>query len=234
MPARPRLALLGVMAAPGLALLTACASNPEPAGAGADSVAVSATDKTCQVARTNLDSGATTFTVSNDGAKVTEVYVYARQGGAFSKVVGEVENIGPGTSRDLSVELAPGAYQLACKPGQSGTGIRQDITVTGAGAQPSTEAAYDREVRLSTDGSVLRGLRGATATNGEQVELTLANNSARPRTLEVKAPDSSVAGEVEVEAGGEGELVVELDRKGSWLVVVEGGRRDLRTAWRVG
>ncbi len=46
-----------------------------------------------------------TFEVTNKGSKVTEVYVYGEQGGEFTKVISEVENIGPGTSRDMSVDL---------------------------------------------------------------------------------------------------------------------------------
>ena len=46
-------------------------------------------------------------------------------------VVAEVENIGPGTSRDMTADLAPGTYEIACKPGQTGDGIRAQLTVTG-------------------------------------------------------------------------------------------------------
>jgi len=133
MPARrsrPLPALLALLALLAAALVAACGSTDQPASASADSVALSATDDACQAARTDLAAGSTTFTVTNDGAKETEVYVYAPQGGAFTKVVGEVEDIGPGTSRDLTVDLAPGRYELACKPGQTGNGIRQQLTVS--------------------------------------------------------------------------------------------------------
>ena len=38
--------------------------------------------------------------------------------------MGEVENIAPGLSRDLHVELPAGTYETACKPGMIGKGIR--------------------------------------------------------------------------------------------------------------
>jgi iron uptake system component EfeO len=50
-------------------------------------------------------------------------------------VLGEVENITPGLTRSLKVELArPGTYETACKPGMKGDGIRADFTVTGSSA----------------------------------------------------------------------------------------------------
>ena len=50
----------------------------------------------------------------------------------------EVENIAPGLSRELLVELPAGEYETACKPGMIGKGIRNALTVTGEAA-PLTE-----------------------------------------------------------------------------------------------
>jgi iron uptake system component EfeO len=97
-------------------------------GASGSAVAITATDTECRVARTGLDAGDTTFRVTNDGKDVTEVYVYA----PGDKVVTEKENIGPGTSATFSVDLAAGDYEIACKPGQKGDGIRTAIHVTDA------------------------------------------------------------------------------------------------------
>ena len=69
-----------------------------------------------------------TFTVSNKGTKVTEFYVYA----AGDRVMGEVENIAPGLTRELIVELPAGTYETACKPGMIGKGIRGAFKVTGS------------------------------------------------------------------------------------------------------
>jgi len=121
-----RLLLAGAVAAIGL---TACASDEAAAGA----IELTATDSACEVARTDLAAGNTTFAISNEGNKVTEVYVYAKSGQKFSRIVTEKENIGPGTSYDLTVSLKPGTYELACKPGQTGHGIRQKVTVTKQG-----------------------------------------------------------------------------------------------------
>jgi len=109
--------------------LAACAQGG--AGGGADTIAVTATDTACTLARSTAPTGVVKFRVNNAGAKVNEFYVYA----AGDRIVGEVENIGPGVSRDLSVELTePGTYTTACKPGMTGDGIRAPFTVTAASA----------------------------------------------------------------------------------------------------
>jgi iron uptake system component EfeO len=43
------------------------------------------------------------------------MYVY----GAGDRIVGEVEKIGPSTSRELIVNIPPGQYEIACKPGMT-------------------------------------------------------------------------------------------------------------------
>ncbi|MFI5711920.1 iron uptake system protein EfeO [Kribbella sp. NPDC051620] len=115
-----------------LAGLTGCADDKPAAGAddGTGPVNVKATDSECGLSRTDVKSGTSTFSVSNGGSKVTEFYVYAEG----DRVMGEVENIGPGLKRDLIVELPTGKYQAVCKPGMVGDGIRGDLTVTGAAA----------------------------------------------------------------------------------------------------
>ncbi|GAA1631741.1 peptidase M75 family protein [Kribbella alba] len=115
-----------------LAGLTGCAKETPAAAPGdtAGPVAVKATDSECSLSRTDVKSGTSTFSISNNGSKVTEFYVYAEG----DRVMGEVENIGPGLKRDLIVELPTGKYQAVCKPGMVGDGIRGDLNVTGAAA----------------------------------------------------------------------------------------------------
>lgn len=137
-----RAAVLGVVI--GIAALTACAKD-EPAAKddGTGPVSVKASDSACDLSRRDVKSGTSTFSVSNGGSKVTEFYVYAEG----DRVMGEVENIGPGLKRDLIVELPTGKYQAVCKPGMVGDGIRGDLTVTGnAPAQADT----DTELKQAT------------------------------------------------------------------------------------
>ena len=105
-----------------IALLGACSSG----GAGAE-VGVTSGDDTCELSTVSVPAGTTTFSVANTGTRTTEFYVYAEDG---TTIVGEVENIGPGLTRDLTVTLAAGSYITACKPGMTGDGIRAPFDAT--------------------------------------------------------------------------------------------------------
>lgn len=216
-----------------LPALAACSSGGDaPTG-----IAITAEDSSCKIERTNLDAGQKTFTVKNNGSKVTEVYVYGRNGDEFTSVITEVENIGPGTTRDMSVDLAAGTYEIACKPGQTGDGIRTRITVAGnssSTASAGNQARYDREIELSTDGTTISGVP-AHASRGERIEFKLRNHASGPRTLEVKSPAGAVAGEAEnIAAGEDGELILDLHTPGAWQIIVEGpGVDDIVTPLNV-
>lgn len=123
MPAYPPWIPLGLAVA-AAALLAGCAAH-----SGGSAVTVRATDSGCAVSKTHLSPGPYTLTVHNSGTTTTEVYVYGKSGGGFTKIVGEKEDIGPGTSATLRADLAKGSYQIACKPGQRGAGIRTTVTV---------------------------------------------------------------------------------------------------------
>ena len=92
-------------------------------------IAVKAADDACEVGGDRGARPATiTFSVNNTGSKVTEFYLY----GEGDRIMGEVENIGPGLTRQLIVEVPDGGtYTTACKPGMVGDGIRAPFTVTG-------------------------------------------------------------------------------------------------------
>jgi iron uptake system component EfeO len=147
------LAAAGALAGGALAACSDDAGSDGDAAAAGGPIAVNATDSVCEVARTDVDAGTVTFKVSNKGVKVTEFYVYA-QG---DRVMGEVENIAPGLSRELHVELPAGTYETACKPGMIGKGIRGALKVNGSAAPLTDDAAlaaatesYQRYVKSQT------------------------------------------------------------------------------------
>lgn len=108
----------------------ACSSSPSKSNNASGRVMVKAGDKTCEVSETSLASGQRTFSIESNASQVSEVYIY----GAGDQIIGEVENIRPSATRDLIVDLPAGKYQVACKPGMVGSGIRTALTVTGTGA----------------------------------------------------------------------------------------------------
>jgi uncharacterized cupredoxin-like copper-binding protein len=191
-----------------LALLSACSSKD----AGDSSVAVTASDSACEVARTDLSSGTTTFRVTNEGNDVTEVYVYA----AGDQIMGEVENIGPGTSRDLTVDLGGGTYEVACKPGQTGDGIRTTITVSGAA---TTQPAPDRTVAMDAYDYGYHFMDDLSFTVGDTVEFTLTNSATdEQHEFEVTGPTGDVLGEIgPTDPGQTGRVVLTFTEPGTYV-----------------
>jgi iron uptake system component EfeO len=125
-----------------LPVLAGCVSNTPSAGTSAIDVESSATE--CKLTATTAPSGTLTFKVRNTGDDVTEFYLL---GADELRVVSEVENVGPGLTRDLVVQVPPGAYHTACKPGMVGDGIKAAFTVTNSGASigPSGDVAKQLE-----------------------------------------------------------------------------------------
>jgi iron uptake system component EfeO len=136
--------------------LAACGSGDaatDTAAVAGGPITVKASDTACEVAKTEVTAGTSVFAISNGGQKVTEFYVYA----PGDRVMAEVENIAPGLSRNLHVELPAGTYETACKPGMIGKGIRGRLTVSGSAAPLTDDAAllaatesYSRYVKSQT------------------------------------------------------------------------------------
>src|SRR5687768_5333376 len=153
---------------------SACGGSTPSTQTPADGpIQVQASDAECKVARTEVPAGVTVFTVTNQGSKVTEFYVYA----AGDRVMGEIENIGPGLSREFRVELPAGTYETACKPGMSGKGIRGAFKVTGD-SKPLTEDAklaaaaenYQRYVKSQTDALITKTKEFVDAVKAGDIE----------------------------------------------------------------
>ena len=140
MKVKPTLAPAVLLAVTALAL-SGCTDN----NAAADgAIAVTSTAEACTVATDTVPGGTIRFDVTNEGSEVTEFYLLAEDG---LRIVGEVENIGPGLTRDLVVMAPEGSYFTACKPGMVGDGIRSAFTVTEApeGAEISADRAELQE-----------------------------------------------------------------------------------------
>ena len=110
-------------------LAAACTSNDS--GAAERPLTITSTDDACDASASEAPSGNIMFEVINRGTQVTEVYLLADDG---LRIIGEVENIGPGITRNLVVQVAAGQYIVECKPGRVGDGIRSEFTVTDPGA----------------------------------------------------------------------------------------------------
>lgn len=140
----PRLsvALVGALALPALAACTTNTTTTKASG-GDRTITVTSTDDACDLSHDKAPSGNLVYKVRNQGSKVTEFYLYAKDG---LRIVGEVENVGPGLSRDLVLNVPAGRYVPACKPGMSGRGIRSDFTVTDSGSKGAVSGASRQQV----------------------------------------------------------------------------------------
>ena len=156
------------------------ASNSQDAGHEAATVDVTDDGTACDVSTAEVPSGNVVFKVSNDGPSVTEFYLYAEDG---TSIVGEVENVGPGLSRDLVVRAEPGSYVTSCVPGMSGDGNRGTLTVTDSGETKATTTE-------------LRQLEAAATTQYKayvEQQVTLLLDTTRTFADAYKAGDDELA-----------------------------------------
>jgi iron uptake system component EfeO len=136
-----------LLAVPALVACTQNATTGTDADAAGGPISVTATDHACEVSTPSAPAGPLTFEVTNSGSEVTEFYLYSADG---KRIVGEVENIGPGLHGRLIVTAEQGTYLTACKPGMSGHGIRSDFTVTepvDGAAAPSADQVLVRKAQ---------------------------------------------------------------------------------------
>jgi iron uptake system component EfeO len=97
-------------------------------------ITVQADNIACTLSSAAVPAGPLTFNVTNTGADVAEFSLYSDR----DERLGAVENVGPGLTRQLVVEVPDsGIYNAVCKPGNRG-GARVAVTVTGS-ATRSTE-----------------------------------------------------------------------------------------------
>ncbi|PQP26022.1 iron uptake system protein EfeO [Rhodococcus opacus] len=184
----------------------ALAGCTEKSTASPDDITVTASDDTCDVSADSGTTGNSTFQVTNNGSKVTEFYVYAEG----DRAMGEVENIGPGLTRQLIVSLPDaGTYQLACKPGMVGNGIRQDFAVTGDSMSAADESGQLAEAADGYRRYIRSQVVALQDTTQQFVDAVKAGNIDQAKAL---FPVSRTYYErIEPEAESFGELDPKLD-----------------------
>ncbi len=139
----PRL-VAALVAGVSLPALAACTSNSSSSDGGdGRTITVTSSDDACELSTDSAPSGRLVYKIKNTGSKVTEFYLYAADG---QRIVGEVENIGPGLSRALVVNAPAGKYVPTCKPGMEGKGIRSTFTVTDSGEKSNASGAAQQQV----------------------------------------------------------------------------------------
>jgi uncharacterized cupredoxin-like copper-binding protein len=127
-------------------LLVACSdAAPGPTTPSAATVTVSLASFSLSPSPASAPAGSVTFNISNTAAEDVHEFVVVQSDlaagelpigaeGAIDEsaltVVDEVEEMAPGASASLTVDLAAGHYVLLCNvPGHYGLGMRADFTV---------------------------------------------------------------------------------------------------------
>jgi iron uptake system component EfeO len=173
---------LAVLAA--LPVLVACTQNVTAENAAADGpITVTSTDSGCDLSADSAPAGPVTFQVTNNGSKVTEFYLYSADG---KRIVGEVENIGPGLQGKLTVTAEEGDYLAACKPGMAGDGIRSGFTVTAppkGSAAPSEDQVLISRAQNKYRTWVQRQSEALVVATRQFLAAYTAGNDGRARSL---------------------------------------------------
>ena len=167
-----------VAAAAALTAVTACTAKSD--AKDGDAIQVTAADSKCTTSSKSIPAGQVTLKIENTGSKATEVEILFPD----DRIVSEKENIGPGTKYTLTAEVKAGSYEIACRPGMKGHGVRQKLTVTGgsvAKRDPKLDAAvaaYREYAQEQADATIPKVETFANAIKAG--DLTAAKNAYAP------------------------------------------------------
>ncbi|MFE9834448.1 iron uptake system protein EfeO [Streptomyces sp. NPDC005551] len=124
-----------------LTAVTGCTEKSDAKG-GSGTIEVTAADTECDTSSKSVPAGQVTLKIENKGSKATEVEIVFPD----DRIVSEKENIGPGTKYTLTAEVKAGSYEIACRPGMKGHGVRQKLTVTGGSKVAKRDPRLDKAV----------------------------------------------------------------------------------------
>ncbi|WP_125213358.1 EfeM/EfeO family lipoprotein [Streptomyces griseofuscus] len=126
-----------------LALVALCSGGSGDSGqkkTAARRLVVEVSESHCGRGWTRPEPGTQTFDLRNTSDGAAEVYL---EDPSTHAVYGEVEGIGPGTTRQLTVRVGKGAYAFMCVPDDADAVTGPTVRVTGGqrgpGAAPVTE-----------------------------------------------------------------------------------------------
>ncbi|WP_026927939.1 iron uptake system protein EfeO [Granulicoccus phenolivorans] len=160
-----RLSTLAVGAVALTLAVAGCTDNATPAGAGTLNVTI--TDTTCQVSAAQAPSGTVNFEVKNTGTVANEFEILAAD---KLRIVVEKENIGPGTTVQVTTAMAEGTYYTACKPNMVGdlVGVTEFKVTPGAQVQVSDDVKQLQDKAVDSYTDYIKDQAGALLTNTQK------------------------------------------------------------------
>jgi iron uptake system component EfeO len=90
----------------------------------------------CEVSQTEFAAGVVTFVIENVGASTAEFYVLKTD---QVGIISEIENIGAGLTRELTVDLSEGNYVYSCEQMSGNKVIRGKLSVTAANSATTVD-----------------------------------------------------------------------------------------------
>jgi high-affinity iron transporter len=139
-----------------------------------DAQQITVTASGCATDWTGAPSGRTTINVMNQSSHGGEIYLTKATDGA---VIGEIEGLGPGTRRSITVDLTPGQYTWRCLvPGELDQ-VSPAAAVNGAGGQSAAVATVPPVTEKDLEGAT----NGYTAYIADKL-VTLAAQTDALRT----------------------------------------------------
>lgn len=172
--------VLGALAVVGVSVaLGGCAGSADVAETN---FSVTSTASECAVSDSTASSGKITFDVKNDGDQSSDFYLLADDG---RRVVAEVANVAPSSSRELTLVVQPGKYFTLCKPGTAGEGVgRSPFTVTGEPVEDAGDAAEQKREAVQLYAAFVKEQVGRLKTKVDEfVSAYEQSNDENARTL---------------------------------------------------
>jgi iron uptake system component EfeO len=137
------LVAVAVLTGMSLPALVACTAHTRGSAGNADDriITVTSTDDSCDLSTDTAPAGTLVYKVTNSGSTVTAFYLYDPD---RQRTVGWVEDLAPGLSRDLVINLPAGTYVRSCEPESVAQESSGDFTVTGSRQRVPSGASQEQ------------------------------------------------------------------------------------------
>lgn len=180
-------------------------------GGGDFTVTITAAAQSCELSRTRIPAGRTTFVVENRADTPVTVSITKPEGSSRA----DLPTVEPGGTDTTSAGLVGGEYTVACALA-AGPTRTAPLLVTGDRREDPPLA---QTVALTATDTELTATGSFRARAGDRIGLTVRNDGTLPYRIRVVGPDGTALAELApVGPGATGELAATFDRNGAYVV----------------